>query len=132
MRKVGWFIGGLFLSIALVACGKEVTKKETSTSTTATSTQVENSEASISIKTDDDSTDYKVNVKKTKNLLEALKAVTEVTEDKGFITAIGGVEQNAAENKYWLIKINGKMAEKGAADIALQAGDKVEFYLGSF
>ncbi|ERL21791.1 PF14478 domain protein, partial [Streptococcus pyogenes GA06023] len=61
-------------------------------------------------------------------VLEILKDNYEVKEKDGFITAIDGIEQDTKANKYWLFKVNGKMADKGADQITVKDGDSIEFY----
>jgi Domain of unknown function (DUF4430) len=57
--------------------------------------------------------------------MQALDRVADVETDQGgkFVTAIEGVEQDADEKLAWLFYVNGKMAEKGAAQIRLKDGD---------
>jgi Domain of unknown function (DUF4430) len=57
--------------------------------------------------------------------MRALQAIADVETDDGgrFVTAIEGVEQDTGKQLAWLFYVNGKMAEKGAAEIKLQAGD---------
>lgn len=74
----------------------------------------------------------KITIIKDQTLLDALKENFKIEEKSGFITSIDGKTQDQAANKYWLFDVNGKMAEKGAADIHLKKGDTVAFYLGSF
>ncbi|HGH9206143.1 TPA: DUF4430 domain-containing protein [Streptococcus pyogenes] len=67
-------------------------------------------------------------VVKEDTVLEILKDNYEVKEKDGFITAIDGIEQDTKANKYWLFKVNGKMADKGADQITVKDGDSIEFY----
>jgi Domain of unknown function (DUF4430) len=57
--------------------------------------------------------------------LQALDRVADVETDSGgrFVTAVEGIEQDESKRLAWLFYVNGKMAEKGAAEITLQAGD---------
>lgn len=57
--------------------------------------------------------------------MRALQMVADVETDDGgrFVTAIEGVEQNTDKQLAWLFYVNGEMAEKGAAEIKLKAGD---------
>ncbi|EIQ81458.1 UNVERIFIED_CONTAM: DUF4430 domain-containing protein [Streptococcus canis] len=80
------------------------------------------------VKEDTNTIDEKVSFDKGDTVLEVLKDNYEVKEKAGFITAIDGIEQDTKANKYWLFKVNGKMAEKGANQITVKDGDKIEFY----
>jgi hypothetical protein len=57
--------------------------------------------------------------------LQALDRVADVETDSGgrFVTAVEGIEQDESKQLAWLFYVNGKMAEKGAAEITLEAGD---------
>jgi hypothetical protein len=57
--------------------------------------------------------------------MQALDRVAEIETDAGgkFVTAIEGVEQDEGQKLAWLFYVNGKAAQKGAAEIELQAGD---------
>jgi uncharacterized protein DUF4430 len=57
--------------------------------------------------------------------LRALEMIADIETDDGgrFVTAIEGVEQDESKQLAWLFYVNGEMAEKGAAEIKLEAGD---------
>ena len=57
--------------------------------------------------------------------MRALLGIAEVETDDGgkFVTAIEGIEQDTDKQLAWLFYVNGTMAEKGAAEIRLKAGD---------
>ena len=57
--------------------------------------------------------------------MRALQRVADVETDDGgkFVTAIEGVEQNTGKQLAWLFYVNGEMAEVGAAEVKLKAGD---------
>jgi uncharacterized protein DUF4430 len=57
------------------------------------------------------------------NAMRALDRVADVESDSGLVTAIEGVEQEEGKNLFWLYYVNGKLAEKGAAEVKLAAGD---------
>ncbi|GAX48083.1 DUF4430 domain-containing protein [Pseudolactococcus reticulitermitis] len=114
-------------TVALAACGNkaETPKKSTVAQDTATITlDFENDKKIDATKT--------IKINKSQTLLDALKDNFKIEEKGGFITSIDGKAQDQAANQYWLFDINGKIAEKGAADIHLKKGDTVAFYLGSF
>jgi hypothetical protein len=57
--------------------------------------------------------------------MRALDRVADIETDSGgkFVTAIEGVEQNEGKKLAWLYYVNGKPAQKGAAEIELKSGD---------
>ncbi len=55
--------------------------------------------------------------------MRSLDRVADIESDSGLVTAIEGVEQDADKNLFWLYYVNGKLAEKGAAEVKLAAGD---------
>jgi hypothetical protein len=57
--------------------------------------------------------------------LQALDRVADIETDDGgkFVTAIEGIEQDESKQLAWLFYVNGKMAEVGAAEVRLRAGD---------
>ena len=59
------------------------------------------------------------------NAMRALDRVADIETDSGgkFVTAIEGVEQNEGKKLAWLYYMNGKAADKGAAEVKLAAGD---------
>jgi hypothetical protein len=57
--------------------------------------------------------------------MQALERVAEVEKASGgkFVTAIEGISQDEKKKLAWLFYVDGKMAEKGATEIRLEAGD---------
>jgi hypothetical protein len=57
--------------------------------------------------------------------LQALDRVADIETDDGgkFVTAIEGIEQDESKQLAWLFYVNGKMAQVGAAEVRLRAGD---------
>ena len=62
------------------------------------------------------------------NLMKVLKANYKIEEKNGMITSIDGHSQDESKGLYWMYKINGEMAPKGAAETTVKKGDKIEFY----
>ena len=48
--------------------------------------------------------------------MKVLKANYKIEEKNGMITSIDGHSQDEAKGLYWMYKINGEMAPKGAAE----------------
>jgi hypothetical protein len=65
----------------------------------------------------------KTDVAADETAMRSLDRVADIESDSGLVTAIAGVEQNADKDLFWLYYVNGKLAEKGAAEVKLAAGD---------
>lgn len=140
MRKL--VKGSIVLGMAIVLLGgcksdsEKATTKESTEQTEITSSSSKEAqkadEVSITVDTGENSTEKKVRVSEDKNLLEIMKEEFNAKEEKGFITAINGVEQNKDENKYWVFTINGEQVNKGAQEVTLKKDDKVEWKLEKF
>lgn len=128
-KKSATLVAALGFAFSLAACGNQTKGEATKPSTTSTDTATITLDFENDKKVDETK---KVTIKKDQTLLEALKDTFKVEEKSGFITSIDGKKQDETAKKYWMFDINGKMADKGAADIHLKKGDKVAFYLGSF
>lgn len=129
LKKAATMVVAFGLTMNLTACGNQDKAKQAKTSATSKDT------ATITLDFENDKKideTKKVIISKNQTLLDALKENFKADEKGGFITAIDGKKQDEAAKKYWLFDVNGKMADKGAADIHLKKGDKVAFYLGSF
>lgn len=114
----------LLFAFILVACGNSSSKKETVTSTTSKMSQVE----LVLSPLDSKKTTKTVTVKKDATAMDVVDQAFDVEQKDGFITSIDGKAQNEAKNIYWLFKVNGKDASKGANDVKVKEGDKLEFY----
>ncbi|VHB71801.1 Surface-layer 125 kDa protein [Streptococcus pyogenes] len=110
------------VAMLLVACSQGT--KQTQTSSVPKSDH----HVRLVVKEDTNTVDEKVSFEEGDTVLEILKDNYEVKEKDGFITAIDGIEQDTKANKYWLFKVNGKMADKGADQITVKDGDSIEFY----
>jgi hypothetical protein len=114
----------LLFVCALAACGG---KESSAPATQAGATTQAAPTASVLITTDCGATvvTAKTPVDAGENAMRALDRVADIETDSGgkFVTAIEGVEQDEGKKLAWLYYVNGKPAEKGAAEIELQAGD---------
>ena len=54
--------------------------------------------------------------------MKVLKANYKIEEKNGMITSIDGHSQDEAKGLYWMYKINGEMAPKGAAETTVKRG----------
>ena len=112
----------LLFACALAACGgNESSAPATQAGTT---TQAE-AGAAVLITTDCGATvvTAKTPVDAGETAMRSLDRVADIESDSGLVTAIEGVEQVADKNLFWLYYVNGKLAEKGAAEVKLAAGD---------
>ncbi|VGU28962.1 Surface-layer 125 kDa protein [Streptococcus pyogenes] len=102
------------VAMLLVACSQGTKQIQTTPSVPKPDHHVR-----LVVKEDTNTIDEKVSFGKGDTVLEVLKDNYEVKEKDGFITAIDGIEQDTKANKYWLFKVNGKMADKGADQITV-------------
>jgi Domain of unknown function (DUF4430) len=109
----------LLFACALAACGGN---ESSAPATQAATTQAS---AAVLITTDCGATlvTAKTPVDAGETAMRSLDRVADIESDSGLVTAIEGVEQNESKNLFWLYYVNGKLAEKGAAEVKLAAGD---------
>ena len=130
----------LSASFILTACGEQTTETSTDTTSQETSSVIEDAstedavtvEVTISVTEDGElieNGEQVVEVEEGALLLDVMKENFEIEETDTFINAINGVEQDATANKWWLFDVNGEMAQKGAAETELKAGDLIEWKL---
>ncbi|WP_172972607.1 DUF4430 domain-containing protein [Fundicoccus ignavus] len=133
----------LSASFILTACGEQTTETSTDTTSQETSSVVEDAstedvvtvEVTISVTEDGElieNGEQVVEVEEGALLLDVMKENFEIEETDTFINAINGVEQDATANKWWLFDVNGEMAQKGAAETELKAGDLIEWKLEAY
>ena len=123
----------LAASMTLAACGTtpaEDTAESTEVSSTVVTPETETAEISVQVD-GEEIEDGRITVELTEGevLLDIMKANFEIEEANTFITSINGHAQDEGAGKYWLFDLNGEMAPYGAADLELEDGDLVEFYL---
>lgn len=118
----------LAFALFLVGCSNNQTTTDTSSSSAASSVKKELN-ISISIAPEgQEKSEKTVTVEEGKTAMDALKKAYKVEEKEGFITSIDGHAQDEAKGLYWMFKVNEEMAPKGANQITLKDGDKLEFY----
>ena len=117
-------IAALLFACALAACGGN--SSSTPATQAGTSTQAEPG-AAILVTTDcgGEVVTEKTPVEAGQNAMRTLDRVADIETDSGgkFVTAIEGVEQDTDKKLAWLYYVNGKPADKGAAEVKLAAGD---------
>lgn len=129
MKKLVTNLFALLALLILTACGQ--------TKTADNSASSDNSSASgltveLVVTKPDGSTTETVTFEEGDSVLEILDAAYDIEETNGFITAIDGLKQDESKNIYWMYKVNGEMADKGAGELEPKAGDKIEFYQEKF
>ena len=73
-----------------------------------------------------------IEFKEGDNLLEAMKTSIPVTDKKGYVTHISGVEAKEKDKMAWFLTVNGEEAQTGASEIILKDGDLVNWDLHSW
>ena len=112
----------LLFACALAACGGN---ESSAPATQAGATTQAEAGAAVLITTDCGATvvTAKTPVDAGETAMRSLDRVADIESDSGLVTAIEGVEQDEGKNLFWLYYVNGKLAEKGAAEVKLEAGD---------
>ncbi|MGT2829962.1 DUF4430 domain-containing protein [Streptococcus hillyeri] len=112
----------LLLSLFLVACGNGGADKDDQVA----------GKVQLIVNLDTNKMDEQVTFEKGDTVMDVLEDNYEVEEDNGMITAIDGIAQDETKGIYWMFKVNDDMAPKGAEQITLNDGDKIEFYQEKF
>ena len=110
MKKTLYSFFAVLAALVLVSCGQST---PSTTESSASSSQVAKEKQitiTVSIAPEGQEANYKIE------------------EKSGLITSIDGVAQDESKGLYWMYKINGEMAPKGAAETTVQDGDTIEFY----
>lgn len=117
------------LLLVLVGCSQTTISHKT---TSSSSTETVKTTAKLIVKKDEKVLEKNVTFKKGESVLDLLKSNYTIEDKDGFITSIDGLKQDESANKYWMFKINDEVASKGAKDITVKSGDKIEFYQETF
>ena len=116
-------LAAMVFACALAACGGN----SASTPATPGSTTAAGPTAAVLVTTDCGAKVVlaKTNVPPDETAMRSLDRVADIETDSGgkFVTAIEGVEQNTGKKLAWLYYVNGKAANKGAAEVKLATGD---------
>jgi hypothetical protein len=117
------FAAALFV-VALAACGGNSSSSGQSEGGTTAAAEPQ---AAVLVTTDCGAKVVlaKTDVSPDETAMRSLDRVADVATDSGgkFVTAIEGVEQNTGKKLAWAFYVNGKLADKGAAEVKLAAGD---------
>ncbi|CYU38124.1 DUF4430 domain-containing protein [Streptococcus suis] len=120
MKKISIMLTVVF-SLFLAACTNTTEKQNNSAI-----------EVTLQITTKDKENRQEVTAEEGDSVMDVLKEHHDIVEDNGLITEIDGVSQDTSTNTYWMYKVNGQMADKGAKDLTVANGDEIEFYLETF
>ena len=118
----------------LLGCSNDTTEETDNTSTENQTQSEETQEQAVHITISEDIgeevlSEKDIEIEEGAILMDVLKDNYEIEEDGGFITGIDGVTAEDGEEKYWMYEVNGEMAEVGANEYELEAGDDVVFDL---
>ncbi|MBG9367167.1 DUF4430 domain-containing protein [Streptococcus sp. NLN64] len=123
-------------ALALTGCAtNNQSATESSSSSAASSSQVVESNITVSVTQDGkaiENSPFELSFKEGDKLLDVMKAQMDIKEENGLVTSINGVEQQPDEQKYWLFDVNGQMSDKGAQDVELKDGDKIDWKLEAY
>ncbi|WP_162012849.1 DUF4430 domain-containing protein [Streptococcus sp. S784/96/1] len=112
----------IFLSFFLVACDNDAAEKDDQVA----------GKVQLIVNLDTNKMDEQVTFESGDTVMDVLEDNYEVEKDNGLITSIDGLAQDEAKKLYWMFKVNDEMAPKGAEQITLNDGDKIEFYQEKF
>lgn len=135
------------LALALVGCSSPSSSSDNTTSTTATTTTTTTTTQASTTATTAQNTfiiqvtkdgqpiegsPFTFNFQEGDNLLDVMKANMTIVEKDGFVTAINGVEQEPANNKYWMFDVNSVLSPVVAKEVILKDGDVVDWKLEAY
>ena len=151
MQKKLWikWLSLLLVTFTLAGCqnkpaDQETTESVTQESVTETLSETESREADKSSQSEAQEVEVRIEIMADDKevvpaktimvtegsiLLDVMKDNYDIEEDKGFITTIEGQSQDPDANKWWLFNLNDEMAQVGAGELELQAGDKISWDL---
>ncbi|WP_162011145.1 DUF4430 domain-containing protein [Streptococcus sp. S784/96/1] len=112
----------LLFSFVLVACSNGGADKDDQVA----------GKVQLIVNLDTNKMDEQVTFEEGDTVMDVLEDNYEVEKDNGLITSIDGLAQDEAKKIYWMFKVNDEMAPKGAEQITLNDGDKIEFYQEKF
>lgn len=122
--------------LVLFLVGGTACSKTDETATEVSTSQVEkkeNYDISLSLIVDEKEVKTEtVNVTNDESVLDILKKQFDVDEKGGMVSKIDGIEQEPKNNKYWMFYVNDEEASKGAKEVFVSNGDKIEWRLNEF
>lgn len=131
MKKLVSTLFALLALLSVTGCAA-VRFEESSASSSSVVKQSEQTVQLIVQSADGQPKEQTVTFEEGDSVLEILDAAYDIEETNGFITAIDGLKQDESKKTYWMYKVNGEVADKGAGELEPKAGDKIEFYQEKF
>ena len=124
----------LTTGLVLTGCATDTTDapEDTSSADVESVEEAEEITATIEIVIDGESLadlSKEVTVPEGTYLLDVMHEEYDVVDDGGFLSSIGGYEQDVAAERYWMYYTNDEMPSVGAADYELEEGDQIEWRL---
>lgn len=124
----------LTTGLVLTGCATDTTDapEDTSSADVESVEEAEEITATIDIVIDGESLadlSKEVTVPEGTYLLDVMHEEYDVVDDGGFLSSIGGYEQDVAAERYWMYYTNDEMPSVGAAEYELEEGDQIEWRL---
>lgn len=124
----------LTTGLVLTGCATDTTDapEDTSSADVESVEEAEEITATIEIVIDGESLadlSKEVTVPEGTYLLDVMHEEYDVVDDGGFLSSIGGYEQDVAAERYWMYYTNDEMPSVGAAEYELEEGDQIEWRL---
>lgn len=122
------------LTLSLGACAQPATPAKQSAQETTTTAKVAQT-ITVNVKKDGElisGSPFTLTFKDGDKLLTVMKEQMQIVEKDGFVSAINGIEQEPANQKYWLFDVNGEMSPVGANQVDLKQGNVIDWKLEAF
>ena len=122
------------LTLSLGACAQPAAPAKQTSQETTTTAKVEQT-ITVNVKKDGEpisGSPFTLTFKDGDKLLTVMKEQMQIVEKDGFVSAINGIEQEPANQKYWLFDVNGEMSQVGANQVDLKQGDVIDWKLEAF
>ena len=119
------------LTVSLGACAQPAAPTKQTSQETTTTVKAEQT-ITVNVKKDGEpisGSPFTLTFKDGDKLLTVMK---EQMQKDGFVSAINGIEQEPANQKYWLFDVNGEMSPVGANQVDLKQGDVIDWKLEAF
>ena len=122
------------LTVSLGACTQPAASTKQTSQETTTTVKAEQT-ITVNVKKDGEpisGSPFTLTFKDDDKLLTVMKEQMQIVEKDGFVSAINGIEQEPANQKYWLFDVNGEMSPVGANQVDLKQGDVIDWKLEAF
>ena len=122
------------LTVSLGACAQPTAPTKQTSQETTTTVKAEQT-ITVNVKKDGElisGSPFTLTFKDGDKLLTVMKEQMQIVEKDGFVSSINGIEQEPANQKYWLFDVNGEMSPVGANQVDLKQGDVIDWKLEVF